>query len=83
MIKLNKEVVYVNSMAISKAEYDYGNEILDLKFNDGKTYSYIGVSTNTFLSMKYAESIGKFLDIQTLTELSNGELTSELNFIEP
>ena len=62
MIKLNKEVVYVNSMAISKAEYDYGNEILDLKFNDGKTYSYIGVSTNTFLSMKYAESIGKFIN---------------------
>jgi hypothetical protein len=62
MIKLKKETIHVNSMAITKADYDYANEILDLKFNDGKTYSYIGVSTNTFLSMKYSESIGKFIN---------------------
>lgn len=62
MIKITKETVHVNSMAIDLAEYDYANEILDLKFNTGKTYSYIGVPTNTFLSMKYSESIGKFIN---------------------
>lgn len=62
MIKINKETVHVNSMAISKAEYDYGNEILDLKFTDGKTYSYIGVEPFTFEGMRSSESIGKFIN---------------------
>lgn len=62
MIKINKETVHVNSMAIAKADYDYANEILDLKFNDGKTYSYIGVEPFTFEGMRSSESIGKFIN---------------------
>ena len=62
MIKINKETIHVNTMAISKAEYDYANEILDLKFKDGKTYSYIGVEPFTFEGMRNSESIGKFIN---------------------
>lgn len=62
MIKLRKETVHVNSMAITKAEYDYNNEILDIKFTDGKKYTYIGVEPFTFEGIRNAESIGKFLN---------------------
>ena len=62
MIKLNKEVVHVNSMAITKAKYDFANEILDLKFNNGKTYSYIGVEPFIFEGMRNSKSIGKFIN---------------------
>lgn len=62
MIKLKKETVHVNSQAILSATYDYNNKSLALKFNNGKKYKYINVTPETFLSMKYAESIGKFIN---------------------
>lgn len=62
MINLTKETIHVNSAAIDTAKYDYDNEILDLKFWDGKTYSYIGVEPFVFEGIRTAESIGKFIN---------------------
>ena len=48
-----------------------------------KTYTNIENGIGVFSSRLNAESQGKFLDIPTLNELANGDITSELNFIEP
>jgi hypothetical protein len=61
MIKLNKETLQVNSMAIKKAKYNYKLNKLRLTFVNGKKYDYFNVPLDKFLSMKYAESIGKFI----------------------
>jgi len=61
MIKLNKETLEVNSMAIKKVKYDYQLNKLRLTFVNGRKYDYFNVPLDKFLSMKYAESIGKFI----------------------
>lgn len=61
MIKLNKETLEVNSAAIKKAKYDYELQKLRLTFTNGKKYDYFNVPLDRFLSMKYSESIGKFI----------------------
>ena len=71
----------VGGEAIS--QYIQINNLPSLIFEDPPNYTNIENGIGVFSSRLHAESIGKFLDIQTLTELSNGELTSELNFIEP
>lgn len=62
MIKLKKETVQVNSKAIKKANYNYDNSLLRLTFTNGTKYNYHDVTPETFLSMKYAESIGRFIN---------------------
>ena len=43
-------------------EYDYDINTLLVKFNYGKKYSYFKVPSDTFISMKYSESIGKYFN---------------------
>jgi len=62
MIKLNKETVEVNSSAIKKAKYDYELQKLRITFVNGKKYDYFNVPIDKFLSMKYSESMGKFIN---------------------
>lgn len=62
MIKLNKETVHVSSAAIKKAEYNYDNRVLKLIFANGSKYDYYNVPIDKFLSMKYSESIGKYIN---------------------
>ena len=62
MIKLKKETIQVNSRAIKRANYNYDNSILRLTFVNGNKYNYHDVTPETFLSMKYSESIGKFIN---------------------
>ena len=40
--------------------YNYDSNTLTVKFNYGKEYMYFKVPSDTFISMKYSESIGKF-----------------------
>lgn len=70
MIKLTKETVHVNSKAIKKANYNYDNRILKLTFDNGSKYNYHKVSPETFLSMKYSESIGSFINKHILRNYS-------------
>ena len=62
MEKLKKETIQVNSKAIKKATYNYSNNRLRLTFTNGKKYNYFNVPLDRFLSMKYSESIGKFIN---------------------
>lgn len=62
MEKLKNETIEVNSMAIKKAKYNYDNSRLKLTFVNGKQYSYHNVPREKFISMKYSESIGKFIN---------------------
>jgi hypothetical protein len=62
MEKLKKETIQVNSMAIKKVTYNYSNNRLRLTFTNGKKYNYFNVPLDRFLSMKYSESIGKFIN---------------------
>jgi len=62
MEKLKKETVEVNSIAIKKAKYNYDNSRLKLTFVNGKQYNYHNVPIDKFISMKYSESIGKFIN---------------------
>jgi len=61
-MKIKKETLKVNSAAIKTADYNYDNSILTLKFASGKKYNYFNVSIEKFISMKYSESIGKFIN---------------------
>ena len=51
--------------------YDYDMNTLTVKFNYGKEYMYFKVPSDTFISMKYSESIGKFF---------NKKIKKEYNF---
>lgn len=56
------EKIQVESSAIDYMEYDYDLNTLLVKFNYGKKYSYYKVSSETFISMKYSDSIGKYFN---------------------
>jgi hypothetical protein len=62
MEKLKSETIQVNSKAIKKARYNYDNSILKLTFVNGKKYNYHNVPIDKFISMKYSESIGRFIN---------------------
>jgi hypothetical protein len=62
MIKLKKETVQVNSQAIKKADYNYDNKVLKLTFVNGRKYAYKNVPRFTFMGMREAHSIGKFIN---------------------
>ena len=65
------------------AKYIEINNLPSVIFQDPPTYTNIENGLGVFSSRLNAESLGKFLDIPSLNELANGNLTSELNFIEP
>ena len=62
MIKINNEKVSVNSSAIITISYSYDDNSLSVTFVNGKTYLFSDVQSNEFLSLKYAESIGKYFN---------------------
>ena len=65
------------------AQYIEINNLPSVIFQDPPTYTNIENGRGVFSSRLNAESIGKFLDIPTLNELANGDVTENLNFIEP
>jgi hypothetical protein len=71
----------VGGEAIS--QYIEINNLPSVIFQDPPTYSNIENGRGVFSSRLQAESVGKYLDVPSLTELANGEVTDELNFIEP
>ena len=56
------EKLKVESDAIDYMKYDYDVNTLLVKFNYGGIYSYFKVPSDTFISMKYSDSIGKFFN---------------------
>lgn len=62
MSRVIEEKVKVNSEAIKYAKYDKFNELLTIKFHNGKIYSYIGVEPFIFEGLKQSRSIGKFIN---------------------
>ena len=56
------EKLKVESDAIDYMKYDYDVNTLLVKFNHGGIYSYFKVPSDTFISMKYSDSIGKFFN---------------------
>lgn len=50
----------VSSSVIDSLEYDSDDQILIVHFNNGSSYQYTGVSEDTFLALKDANSVGKY-----------------------
>ena len=65
------------------AQYIEINNLPSVIFQDPPIFTNIENGRGVFSCRLHAESVGKYLDVQSLTELANGELTDELNFIEP
>ncbi len=51
---------YVSSSNISSIGYDENASILEIEFSDGIIYQYFGVSSQVFVSLKTACSIGSY-----------------------
>ena len=65
------------------AQYIEINNLPSVIFQDPPSYSNIINGKGIFSSRLHAESIGKYLDIPSLSELANGNITDKLNFIAP
>ena len=65
------------------AQYIEINNLPGILFQDPPTFTNIENGRGVFSSRLHAEQLGKRLDIPSLEELANGDLTSSLNFIEP
>tara|TARA_R100001143_G_scaffold60228_1_gene59542 strand:+ start:2565 stop:2795 length:231 start_codon:yes stop_codon:yes gene_type:complete len=59
---LPKQIVQVNSTAISTAIYEYENYRLKLTFNNGSSYNYTKVPSHVFEGLRTSESKGKFIN---------------------
>ena len=53
---------HVDSSNIERVSYAEDTQILAVKFRNGGLYTYTGVSLNAYLSLKGAESVGKYLN---------------------
>jgi hypothetical protein len=62
MTKINNEKLSVDSSAIITISYSYESNQLSVTFVNGKTYLFNKVQSDEFLSLKYAESIGKYFN---------------------
>jgi len=62
MNKINYEHADVNSLAIKSLRYFTKPKLLMIKFNNDTNYGYKNVSWDTYISLKYADSIGKFFN---------------------
>ena len=59
---LPKQIVQVNSAAISTAIYEYETYRLRLMFNNGSSYNYTKVPNHVFEGLRTSESKGKFIN---------------------
>lgn len=59
---LPKQIVQVNSTAISTAIYEYDTYRLKLTFNSGRSYNYTKVPNHVFEGLRTSESKGKFIN---------------------
>ena len=62
MKNITYENVNVNSLAIKSLRYFTDTKLLMVKFNNDNNYGYKNVSWDTYISLKYADSIGKFFN---------------------
>lgn len=51
---------HVSSSNINSIGYDENASILEIEFKDGGVYQYFGVSSQTFVSLKTAISVGSY-----------------------
>ncbi len=65
------------------AQYIEINNLPNVLFQDPPTYTNIENGRGVFSSRLHAQQTGKSLDVMSLIELANGDLTNQLNFIEP
>ncbi|MDB2675428.1 hypothetical protein N9Y90_02735 [Flavobacteriales bacterium] len=68
---------------VDVAQYIEINNLPSLIFQDPPTFTNIENGKGVFSSRLHAQQTGKYLDVNSLIELSNGELTNQLNFLEP
>lgn len=59
---LPKQIVQVNSTAISTAIYEYETYRLKLTFNKGNSYNYTKVPNHVFEGLRTSQSKGKFIN---------------------
>ncbi|MGC6469804.1 MAG: hypothetical protein ACON4E_00870 [Flavobacteriales bacterium] len=59
------------------------NNLPSALFQDPPSFTNIENGRGVFSSRLHSIQTGKYLGISSLTELSNGDLTNQLNFIEP
>ncbi len=59
---LPKQIVQVNSTAISTAIYEHDTYRLKLTFNNGRSYNYTRVPNHVFEGLRISESKGKFIN---------------------
>lgn len=59
---LPKQIVQVNSTAISTAIYEYETYRLRLTFHNGSSYNYTKVPNHVFEGLRTSESKGKFIN---------------------
>ena len=59
---LPKQIVQVNSTAITTAIYEYETYRLKLTFNNGSSYNYTKVPNHVFEGLRISESKGKFIN---------------------
>ncbi len=59
---LPKQIVQVNSTAISTAIYEYETYRLKLPFKSGDSYNYTKVPNHVFEGLRASESTGKFIN---------------------
>ena len=62
MNNINYEHAEVNSLAIRSLKYFTRKKLLMVKFNNDPNYGSKNVSWDIYISLKYAESIGKFFN---------------------
>jgi hypothetical protein len=61
-MNIAKEKITVNSSAIISILYSYDEKELTVQFVNNKRYLFKEVNINDFISLKYAESIGKYFN---------------------
>lgn len=61
-MNIAKEKITVNSSAIISILYSYDEKELTVQFINNKRYLFKEVNINDFISLKYAESIGKYFN---------------------
>lgn len=62
MIKVKSEKIKVDSSAIITVSYSYGKNELTVEFVNGRKYKFEKVEHDTFVGLKYSESIGKYFN---------------------
>lgn len=53
---------YVDSSNVEAVGYDAANEDIYVQFHGGSTYVYTGADQQTFDELRYADSVGSYLN---------------------